>query len=134
MSYHVSYVSFTMSHVSYSLCLILPTILTWCHTTCPIHFVSHYLSYSLYRIILVIFTLSHSTWYIHYVSYYLSNSLCLILVICTVSCYTVTPYYNRPKSDINLTILDKNSMTFHFCGFTVVDLRQFWFDFWYETM
>ena len=118
-----------MSHVSYSLCLILLAIFTLSHTTCYIHFVSHYLSYSLYLILLVIFTLSQTTLYIHYVSYYLSNSLCLILVICTVSCYTVTLYYNRPKSDINLTILDKNSMTFHFCGFTVADPRQFEFDF-----
>ena len=123
---HIDFVSY---YLSYSPCLILLVKFTLSHTTCHIHFVSYYFLYSLYLIILVIFTLSHTTWYIHYVSYYLSNSLCLILVICTDSCYTVTPYYNRPKSDINLTILDKNSMTFHFCGFTVADLRQFEFDF-----
>ena len=118
-----------MSHVSYSFCLILLAIFTLSHTICHIHSVSHYLSYSLYLILPVIFTLTHSTRYIHFVSYYLLNSLCLILVICTVSCYTVTPFYNRPKKDISLTILDKNSMTFHFCGFTVDDLRQYEFDF-----
>ena len=123
-----------MFHIHYVSCLIF----TLSHTTCYIHTVSYYLLYSLCLTLLVIFTISDTTchihfvsttWYIHYVSYYLSNSFCLILVICTVSCYTVTLYYNRPKSDINLTILDKNSMTFHFCGFTVADPRQFEFDF-----
>ena len=131
----VSGLIFIMSHGSYSLCLkllvifTLLVILTLFHTTCHIHLVSYYLSNSPCLILLVIFTLSQTTWYSHFVSYYLSNSICLILVICTVSCYTVTPYYNRPKSDINLTILDKNSLTFHFCGFTVADPRQFEYDF-----
>ena len=134
--YHVSYSLCLMSHVhfvSYYLlylhCLILFVIFTLSHTTCHIHYIWYYLSYSLCLTLLGIFTISYTTCHIHFVSYYLSNSLCLILVICTVSCYTVTLYYNRPKSDINLTILDKNSMTFHFQGFTVDDLRQFEFDF-----
>ena len=114
-----------MFHIHYVSCLIF----TLSHTTCYIHTVLYYLSYSLCLTLLGIFTISYTACHIHFVSYYLSNSLCLILVICTVLCHTVTPHYNRPKSDINLTILDKNSMTFHFCGFTVVNLRQFEFDF-----
>ena len=46
--------------------------------------------------------------------------------------YTMMPGYDRPKSDINLPIVDKIPQSFYYSDFTVVALRQFDIDFQYE--